>query len=76
MPGNGDFEAKCPAIWEFDFIKTLEAQRFFVGASVRSASWPGMAVQRTACFCTPVSLPSMSCFADRPKRWMLDSGAI
>jgi hypothetical protein len=42
MPGNGDFEAKCPAIWEFDFIKTLEAQRFFVGASVRSASWPGM----------------------------------
>jgi hypothetical protein len=31
MPGNGDFEAKCPAICEFDFIKTLEAQRFFVG---------------------------------------------
>jgi hypothetical protein len=23
MPGNGDFEAKCPAIWEFDFINVL-----------------------------------------------------
>ena len=29
MRGNGDFEAKCPAIWEFDFMKRLEAQRFF-----------------------------------------------
>ena len=40
MPGNGDFEAKCPAIWEFDFIKTLEAQRFFLGkCSQRVMAW-------------------------------------
>jgi hypothetical protein len=50
MPGNGDFEAKCPAIWEFDFRKRWKHSDFFVGAGVHSSSWPGVAVQRTAFF--------------------------
>ena len=31
MRGNGDFEAKCPAIWEFDFMKRLKHSDFFWG---------------------------------------------
>jgi hypothetical protein len=31
MPGNGDFEAKCPGIWEFDFIKRWKHNDFLLG---------------------------------------------
>jgi hypothetical protein len=31
MRGNGDFEAKCPAVWEFDFMKRLKHSDFFWG---------------------------------------------
>jgi hypothetical protein len=43
MRGNGDFEAKCPAIWEFDFMKRRKHGDLFVEASVHSSSgqaWP------------------------------------
>ena len=34
-------------------------------------SWPGLAVRRTACFRTPMSRPSTSCFlCNYPKTWM------
>ena len=29
MRGNGDFEAKSPAIWEFDFMKRWKHSDFF-----------------------------------------------
>jgi hypothetical protein len=48
MRGNGDFEAKSPAIWEFDFMKTLEAQRFFCWAGVYSSSRPGITLESGA----------------------------